>query len=210
MVYGGDFGFEDDTRISKGSPPRPPRKMNQTIPSAASDTPSPYRAFRLPIWWSSSNLSYVIFFLFACSCLFTSDAVSAEHINAYSESKYHSPNEYKNDPDKKCVNCNKIDREALKNITLQEIKQQILMRLGFTNGTPNASNRLPESLIPPMKMLSMNINRSSHTRHSDSTSTTGPALGPVSIQNDENKYDIDDGVKTHTVVAKAKEGESGT
>ena len=157
--------------------------------------------------YAATRFSYAIV-LFACSYLLCWNATSAaaERSSDYAD----SPNNYGNDAAglkepavRKCTTCNKLEREALENLTLEEIKAQILLRLGFANGTPNASHML--SKLPPVDLVKVDgfHHRTNHIRHEK--------FGTAFMVNDEARFDdADDGLKPHTVTAKAKEGESGT
>jgi hypothetical protein len=97
-----------------------------------------------------------------------------------------------------------VDHEFLKNVTLQEIKNQILERLGFNNDhQPNASSMRKDVGLPPVALLANFHHQPFHIRHEK-------IGGPFVIEEGIRFDDGDERVKTHTVVAKAKEGESGT
>ncbi len=106
-----------------------------------------------------------------------------------------------------CPNCF-ISRDELRKYTLEEIKHQILVKLGFVHGTPNVTNKVQTNENPFVKQFvndmgayglhSEPVGKSPHRgRHKNYMPT---------MQNDESpkQYDDDDRIQTPFIVAIAK------
>ena len=201
--------------------PMPPRhqKMNgdycatvETRSFYLHRLPPRYPSVSKPVFSSLAagrNFSPTLCIAFACACILSS-AVLAEQNGAYANSS----NTYKidgTDNVKPCSNCVKFDLKTMAENHLEDLKSHLLKVLGFTHGVPNVTNLA--SKIPPVDLLSkvpvemLEFHKSSsHIRHEYSHGSHGSFY----MQNDEAQYDDSDALKTHTVVAQAKEGEYGT
>lgn len=143
----------------------------------------------------------VIFALFACACFLSVYAAASAQDSGGSSMAETRTGDAKSGGASGCPKCT-LNRETLEKITLEVIKNTILAKLGFTNGTPNASH-----LGKPMPLVTQlfNLNHNNHVRH-DAWQRNGGA--PMVMQNDEaaRTDDEDDGrIKTHSLFAKAKE-----
>lgn len=96
-----------------------------------------------------------------------------------------------------CSKC--VPHETLKNFTLEEVKAQILLKLGFVNGAPNTSriNKATETDFPLMQNYIDLVEKNQHDYQSDDS-----MAGEQRMLMDES----DESVKKKELIARAKPG----